>query len=196
MATPSSTMRAASFMASAWMRGTMKPGRAAHTTGTLPMPSSIALSRAVTAGSVRAPGDSSTSGMRNAGLSQWALRKRSGRSTAPDRSSTMMVDVVEAMMASGPASAEARARTSRLRSSTSGTPSKITAASARARPAWASPTTVTREAMPSTAAGANRPKEASVPSVLRTSAMASAATRANSASLRGLRSTIATRWPA
>src|SRR5258708_28519500 len=40
LATPSSTIRAASFMASAWIRGTMKPGEAAHTTGTLPMPSS------------------------------------------------------------------------------------------------------------------------------------------------------------
>ena len=51
-ATPSSTMRAASFMASAWMRGTMKPGRAAHTTGTLPISSSIASRRAVIAGAV------------------------------------------------------------------------------------------------------------------------------------------------
>ncbi len=57
-------MRAASFMASAWMRGTMKPGVAAHTTGTLPMPSSSALTRAVTAGSVAAPGEISTSGIR------------------------------------------------------------------------------------------------------------------------------------
>ena len=57
-------MRAASFIASAWMRGTMKPGVAAHTTGTLPMPSSSALTRAVMAGSVAAPGEISTSGIR------------------------------------------------------------------------------------------------------------------------------------
>ncbi len=57
-------MRAASFMARAWIRGTMKPGVAAHTTGTLPMPSSKVLTRAVTAGSVTAPGEISTSGIR------------------------------------------------------------------------------------------------------------------------------------
>jgi hypothetical protein len=64
LATPSSTIRAASFIASAWMRGTMKPGVAAHTTGTLPMPSSNALARAMTAGAVAAPGEISTSGIR------------------------------------------------------------------------------------------------------------------------------------
>ena len=37
---------------------------AAQTTGTLPMPSSSALTRAVIAGSVAAPGDNSTSGIR------------------------------------------------------------------------------------------------------------------------------------
>ncbi len=64
LATPSSTIRAASFIASAWIRGTMKPGVAAHTTGTLPMPSSSALTRAITPESVAAPGDISTSGIR------------------------------------------------------------------------------------------------------------------------------------
>ena len=64
LATPSSTIRAASFMASAWMRGTMKPGVAAHTTGTLPMLSSKVLTRAMTAGFVAAPGEISTSGIR------------------------------------------------------------------------------------------------------------------------------------
>ena len=57
-------------MASAWMRGTMNPGVAAHTTGTLPMPSTNAFTRAVTAGSVAIPGEISTSGIRYAGLSQ------------------------------------------------------------------------------------------------------------------------------
>ena len=64
LATPSSTIRAASFMASAWMRGTIKPGVAAHTTGTLPIPSSNAFTLAVTAGAVAAPGEISTSGIR------------------------------------------------------------------------------------------------------------------------------------
>ena len=64
LATPSSTIRAASFMASAWIRGTMKPGVAAHTTGTLPMPSSSSFTLAMTAGSVAAPGEISTSGIR------------------------------------------------------------------------------------------------------------------------------------
>ena len=58
-----------------------------------------------------------------------------------------MVEVVEAMMASGPASLEMRANTSRLRSSTSGTPSKITAASRSASCASASRNTDTRAAI-------------------------------------------------
>src|SRR6478609_3762225 len=53
LATPSSTMRAASFMASAWIRGTMKPGVAAHTTGTLPIPSSKPFTRAMMFGCAR-----------------------------------------------------------------------------------------------------------------------------------------------
>ena len=39
--------------------GTMKPGRAAQTTGTLPMPSSSAFIRTVTSGAVSSPGDNS-----------------------------------------------------------------------------------------------------------------------------------------
>ena len=46
------------------MRGTMNPGLALQTTGTLPIPSSSATSRAVTSGSVPAPGETSTSGSR------------------------------------------------------------------------------------------------------------------------------------
>ena len=57
-------MRAASFIASDWILGTMKPGRAAQTTGTLPMPSSSAFIRAVTSGAVSRPGDNSISGTR------------------------------------------------------------------------------------------------------------------------------------
>ncbi|MGY4378051.1 thiamine pyrophosphate-dependent acetolactate synthase large subunit-like protein [Bradyrhizobium sp. i1.3.6] len=64
LATPSSTMRAASFIASAWMRGTMKPGVAAQTTGTFPMASSSALTSSMMAGSVALPGEISTSGIR------------------------------------------------------------------------------------------------------------------------------------
>ena len=60
------------------------------------------------------------------------------RSTSPAISSTMMVEVVEAMIGLGPASTDARADASRLRSSTSGTASKITATEAKAgrRPKW------------------------------------------------------------
>ena len=70
----------------------------------------------------------------------------------------MMVDVVDAMMACGPARLETRASTSRLRSSTSGTPSKMTAASAMPACASASADTTTREAMVSTASGGEQPE--------------------------------------
>ena len=55
-----------------------------------------------------------------------------------------MVDVVEAMIGSGPAVAEARASTSRLRSRTSGTHSKMTGATTSAAAASSSRTTETR----------------------------------------------------
>ena len=42
------------------MRGTIKPGVAAHTTGTLPIPSSKAFTLEVTAEAVAAPGEIST----------------------------------------------------------------------------------------------------------------------------------------
>jgi hypothetical protein len=66
------------------------------------------------------------------------------RSTSPAISSTMMVEVVEAMIGLGPASTDARADASRLRSSTSGTASKITATEAKAGPASEMGTTAIR----------------------------------------------------
>jgi hypothetical protein len=57
-------MRAASFMANAWMRGTIYPGRAAQSTVTLPIPSRNSLNACTTSGRVLLPADSSTSGMR------------------------------------------------------------------------------------------------------------------------------------
>ncbi len=63
-----------------------------------------------------------------------------------------MVDVVDAMIGFGPASFEARASASRLRSSTSGTPSKMIEADDSAACACASGTTDTRAISVSTAA--------------------------------------------
>ena len=70
MATPSSTMRAASFMMSDCKRGTMKPGAGLHFTGFLPIPSDQRDQASTTAGAVPACGLTSTSGIRYAGLSQ------------------------------------------------------------------------------------------------------------------------------
>src|SRR3990172_3407656 len=123
VATPSSTRRTASFMRSACIRGPMNPGESAQRTGTLPSASRSAMLRATTAGAVAAPGTTSTSGMMWAGLSQWATRNRSGRCTASARCFGEIVELVEATIASGATRAERRPRTSRLRSSSSGSAS-------------------------------------------------------------------------
>ena len=57
-------MRAASFMISACSRGTMYPGVAPHSTGSLPMASINSLVRVTTAASVPACVLSSTTGIR------------------------------------------------------------------------------------------------------------------------------------
>ncbi len=100
-----------------------------------------------------------------------------------------MVEVVEAMIGFGPASFEARASASRLRSSTSGTPSKMTAAEEKAACASFSGTTLTRDRMVSTLVGSNMPKVARLVSTPRMSASASASSFLKSSSLRALKST-------
>ena len=107
-----------------------------------------------------------------------------------------MVEVVEAMIGRDPASVEARASTSRLRSRTSGTPSKTTAAVGSALPASASGTTETRPAILSTHFSSNSPSRARLAKVLRTSLSTSAASRWKSGCARGLKSTTTTSWPA
>ena len=74
--------------------------------------------------------------------------------------------VVEAMIGFGPASCAQRANASRLRSGTSGTPSKMIDAEESAGCASCLRTTETRAIRVSTAVGSNRPKLASVASVL------------------------------
>jgi hypothetical protein len=107
-----------------------------------------------------------------------------------------MVDVVEAMIGLGPASAAQRPSASRLRSSTSGTPSKMISAQESAVCAAASGTIETRAIRVSTAAGSNRPKLASVASTVRTSSSASADSFSNADSSRDLKSTSETWCPA
>ena len=153
VATPSSTRRTASFMRSACIRGPMKPGESAQRTGTLPSSSSTSMVRSTAAAAVAWPGTTSTSGMMWAGLSQCATRKRSGRWTASARCAGEIVELVEAMIASEPTRAESRRRTSRLRSSSSGSaswtkphvsrPSRPTRSSTRSSAGATSPSSIT-----------------------------------------------------
>lgn len=104
-----------------------------------------------------------------------ALRKRPGCSIDPARSSTRIVDVVEAMIGFSPASREVSASASRLRSRISGTPSKMTSQRGNAAAASCRGTIVTRSAITGTSSAGNRSMRDRMSSVERISARASAA---------------------
>src|SRR6266849_1069251 len=120
VATPSSTRRTASFINRACIRGPMNPGESAQRTGTLPSFSRNATVRSTTAVVVARPGTTSTSGMMCAGLSQWTTRKRSAPRIESARCLGEMVELVDAMIASGDTPADTRPRISRFRSTSSG----------------------------------------------------------------------------
>ena len=75
------------------------------------------------ADAVCGPGTTSTSGMMCAGLSQWAMRKRSGPSTASARCDGEIVELVDATRASGPMRPASCLKMSRLSSTDSGSAS-------------------------------------------------------------------------
>lgn len=196
LATPCSTMRAASFMTSACSRGTMNPGAAAQTTGTLPAFSSRVFMPSRTCGAVPGCGLTSTSGTIYAGLSQWAFSRRSGWTISEASSVTRMVEVVDATVACGFAWRPMNAKASRLASSTSGTPSNTVSAAASAQAASLRPTNRTRSRMDWTASGPNMPSPASVDRVAPISTRLSCRSCASACGSRSLMSTSATSWPA
>jgi hypothetical protein len=108
----------------------------------------------------------------------------------------MMVEVVEAMIGSGPASRETSASAARFCSSTSGTPSKTKPAPGRTAPASASGTSRTRPAIAAASSAAKKPSRAMVPRVAAISLRASSARRVNSRASRCFRSIKATSCPA
>ena len=97
-----------------------------------------------------------------------------------------MVDVVEAMTTSGPTHFEAAASTSRLSSTTSGTPSNTMPASASAAAMSCAGTTETRAITVSASLSVSKPNRARLASVFLTSPSASASSVANC--VRGARS--------
>ena len=107
-----------------------------------------------------------------------------------------MVDVVEAMMASGATHFEAAASTSRLSSTTSGTPSNTMPAPASAAAMSCAGTTETRAMMASASLPSSKPNRARLASVFLTSPSASASSVAKPSAERALTSIMVTAWPA
>ncbi|MET4518740.1 hypothetical protein ABIB81_008094 [Bradyrhizobium sp. I1.7.5] len=103
-----------------------------------------------------------------------------------------MVDVVEAMIVSGPTCFEAAPSTSRLSSTTSGTPSKTIPASASAALLRLAGTTETRAMSGATSASVSRPSFDRLAMVLLTSPSESASSLAKSSAERALMSIIVT----
>ncbi|MGY4378050.1 hypothetical protein ACVWZ3_005689 [Bradyrhizobium sp. i1.3.6] len=107
-----------------------------------------------------------------------------------------MVDVVEAMIVSGPTCFEAAPSTSRLSSTTSGTPSKTIPAPDNAAPLRLAGTTETRAISGSTSASFSSPSFDRLAKVFLTSSSASASSLAKSSAERPLMSIIVTICPA
>ena len=107
----------------------------------------------------------------------------------------MMVEVVEARMASGAMRAAAAASAARFRSGISGTPSNTTGMSASTAASDAG-RTVTLPAIAGTFSTRPRPSSASMASVPATSSSAASDKRTNSAAGRGFPSSSVTWWPA
>jgi hypothetical protein len=107
-----------------------------------------------------------------------------------------MVDVVEAMMISGPALFDAATSTSRLRSTISGTPSNTMLAPATAAAMSGDGVTLTRAMTASASFSVSKPKRARLFSAFATSSRASASSVANWSAGRALTSIMVTAWPA
>src|SRR3982074_2690505 len=107
-----------------------------------------------------------------------------------------MVEVVEAMTMSGPTHFEAADSTSRLRSTTSGTPSNTIPAPASAAAMPFAGTTETRAMTVLASPSVSNPNRAKLASVLLTSPSASASSVPKASADRGFASILVIGWPA
>ena len=132
-ASPSSTHRAASQNIAICRRFAMNPTPPATTLGCLPIMLRSSTTRSTTARSVCGPSTTSTPGVHSGGLNQCIPRKRSGRSTNPERVAMFSDEVLLARIAPGWAAA------SHARSTPSLTPmSSVTHSMMRSAPRTAS----------------------------------------------------------
>src|SRR6188472_3614883 len=145
VATPSSTIRAASLNIANWIRFATNPGPSPTTTGILPSAVRAETTFSTTPGSVEPAGITSTHGTSNGGTNQWTPRNRPGVRSVSASSVTGIDDVFVAITVSAAAAASissyavaftsGRSKTASTTRSTSATAAAIAGAAERWRSA-------------------------------------------------------------
>src|SRR6476620_11624341 len=132
VATPSSTIRAASRNIANWMRFATNPGPSPTTTAVLPSAVKAETTLFTTGGSVEPIGITSTQGTRSGGTNQWTPRNRPGCFSVSASCAIGIDDVLVAITASAAAAVSISAYAAAFTSGRSKTASRIRSAPATA----------------------------------------------------------------